>query len=185
MKRIVFLGAPGAGKGTQAKLLSEHFAIQHISTGDMLRQAVKAGTALGREVQVLMESGKLVPDALMVKVIAERVALPDCEKGYILDGFPRTVPQAEALAQMLNGAKLTVVHFDVNDAAVAKRLQARRESENRVDDDAAVQLERLRVYREQTAPLINHYRSKTNLLDIDASGSVEEVFSELLVALEN
>ncbi len=185
--KLVFLGAPGAGKGTQAKLLSDELSLAHISTGEMLRAAVKAQTTLGKQVGDIMDSGQLVPDNLIVSLIKERVKETDCQQGYILDGFPRTVPQAESLAEMLSnqGESITsVVLFDVTEEDVLARLKHRQETEGRADDTVEVQMERLRVYRELTAPLIDYYK-KTNLLKtIEASGSIEEVYSKLLSALK-
>ncbi len=184
--KVVFLGPPGAGKGTQARLLAERKSIAHISTGEMLRAAVAAGTDLGKQVKDIIDSGKLVPDALMVALIEERVKAADCAKGYILDGFPRTVPQAEALATMLSatGVKLdAVVYFDVSESDLLRRLEHRRGVEQRADDSIETQLERLRVYREQTAPLVDFYRAKGALSSVDAAGSVDEVYLKLGQAL--
>lgn len=184
--KVVFLGPPGAGKGTQAKLLAERKRIAHISTGEMLRAAVAAGSDLGKQVKDIIDSGKLVPDALMVALIQDRVKAVDCAEGYILDGFPRTVPQAEALAEMLksNGVALdAVVYFEVSEADLLRRLEHRRGVEQRADDSVATQLERLRVYREQTAPLVDFYRAKGALTSVDAAGSVDEVYSKLDSAL--
>lgn len=176
--KIIFLGPPGAGKGTQAKLLSTRAGIAHISTGDMLRKAVAEGTELGKKVKAIIDSGQLVPDDLMVSLIEERVRADDCRNGYILDGFPRTVPQARALAKMLEarGEKIDrVVLFDLTEAALEARLSHRRGAEARADDDAATQKQRLRIYQEQTTPLIEHYAAASALDRIDANGSVEEV----------
>jgi len=185
-KRIVLLGAPGAGKGTQAKLLSEATGVAHISTGDMLRAAVKEGTELGKQVQAIIDSGQLVPDALIISLIKERVAKADCVKGYILDGFPRTIVQAESLAQMLQEGGQAVTHvlfFNVSEAAVMSRLKNRAQQEGRVDDAENTQLERLRVYQAQTAPLIEYYRNAKLLTEIDGSGSVEEVHLNVMKCL--
>ena len=180
--RIVFLGPPGAGKGTQAKRLAEHQSLAHISTGEMLRAAVQKGTPLGEKVKGIMDSGHLVPDEMILEIIRERVAEKDCEHGYILDGFPRTLPQAEALSSMLerSGSSLdSVVSFEVSEEDLSARLAHRRGAEARVDDDAEVQRERLRVYKQQTAPLIDYYRQKKMLKPVDASGTVDEVYSRL------
>jgi adenylate kinase len=187
MLTLVFLGAPGAGKGTQAKLLSEKLSIAHISTGDMLRQAVKAGTDLGQRIQTIMDSGNLVSDELIVELISERVAEADCANGYILDGFPRTVKQAESLDMMMkaSGQQISsVVLFEVSEQDVLKRLAHRQSVENRADDNAEVQLERLRVYQKQTAPLIDFYRAKGLLVSVDGSGSIEAIQSSLLAKLK-
>ena len=180
--KLVFVGPPGAGKGTQAKQFAVLKNIPHISTGDMLRQAVSAGTALGKQVKEIMEQGKLVPDDLMVSVIAERIGAPDCLSGYILDGFPRTVHQAHALDEMLNarGDSLDgVVYFEISGEELLKRLEHRREAEGRADDSDETQKQRLKVYQEQTAPLISHYRGLGLLRQIDAQGTVEEIQARL------
>ena len=183
--KLIFLGPPGAGKGTQAKLLSERMQFAHISTGEMLRRAVAEGTPLGRQVKEIMDAGQLVPDELMVRLIEERLSAADCRSGCILDGFPRTVPQAEALKRMLDKRQdsiSAVVLFDVDESDVAKRLEHRRGAEARADDAQATQLERLRVYRQQTVPLITFYEKSGLLKRVDASGSVEEVYRRLLEA---
>lgn len=176
--KVIFLGPPGAGKGTQAKLLAAKRHLAHISTGDMLRAAVAEGSDLGKQVKGVLDSGQLVSDDLIVQLIQERVQKSDCAQGYILDGFPRTVPQAEALKQMLAkaGAAITaVISFEVAEEAVLGRLTHRAGVEARADDAAEVQRERLRVYREQTAPLIDFYRKEHLLRPVDASGAVEAV----------
>ncbi len=177
-QKIVFLGPPGAGKGTQAKLLAAKQHLAHISTGDMLRSAVAEGTELGKEVKSILDSGQLVSDELIVQLIEERVKKPDCGQGYILDGFPRTVPQAEALQEMLAGSSSVlsaVVSFELSEQAVLDRLTHRAGVEARADDAAEVQRERLRVYNEQTAPLIEYYENLNLLRRIDASSSIEDV----------
>lgn len=181
--RVVLLGAPGAGKGTQAKLLAQAKHLVHISTGDMLREAVAAGTELGKKVGQIINSGQLVPDDVMVSLIANRIAEPDAKEGFILDGFPRTVPQAEALDQLLKKLDKNLTHvllFDVSEDAVLKRLAGRQAAESRADDSVEVQRERLRVYREKTEPLISFYQQQKRLLRIDASGDVAAVQHETL-----
>lgn len=187
MLKLVFLGPPGAGKGTQAKLLAQEKGLTHISTGDMLRSAVAAGTELGKRVQGIMDEGKLVPDDLMVELIEERTAQADCSSGFILDGFPRTVAQAEALSEMLskkNDRLSHLVYFSVTDDDLKERLEKRRAEENRKDDNVDVQLERLRVYREQTAPLIDFYREDDRFVEIPAQDSINDVFQRLTTALQ-
>ena len=184
--KLVFLGPPGAGKGTQAKLVAANRGIVHISTGDMLRQAVAAGTAIGKQVKEIMESGQLVSDDLIVAVIAERINESDCKGGYILDGFPRTVAQAQALEAMLAARKESldaVVYFSIPNEELLSRLENRRVQENRADDNVEAQRERLKVYEQQTAPLVEFYRSKQMLREIDAQGSVEQIQSALVTLL--
>ncbi|MFN8390909.1 MAG: adenylate kinase [Bdellovibrionota bacterium] len=184
--RVVFLGPPGAGKGTQAKMLSSDAKLAHISTGDMLRAAVAEGSDLGKRVQSIMDSGQLVPDDLIIDIIRERIAKPDATAGYILDGFPRTVKQAEALTAMLakQGAAIdAVVSFELDETELLSRLANRRGAESRADDDVTVQKERLRVYKEQTEPLIEFYGSRGALRKVDASGSVDQVFQGLKQAV--
>lgn len=186
MMRLVFLGAPGAGKGTQAKILAENRNLAHISTGDMLRQAVSTGSEIGKQVKSIMESGQLVPDEMIVTIIKERIRQEDCQEGYILDGFPRTVPQAESLKKMLQEQDedlSNVVLFDVSDEDLRARLENRRGAEARKDDSAEVQLERLRVYKEQTEPLIAFYEGLGMLSKVNGAGSIEEVQERLQVAL--
>lgn len=181
--KLVFLGPPGAGKGTQAKFCAEKYSIAHISTGDMLRAAVQEGSAVGKKVKSIIDSGQLVPDDLIVQIIRERVKKDDCKKGYLLDGFPRTVPQAVALEGMLSDADTSldkVILFTLTLSALLKRLAARRSQESRADDSAETQQERLRVYEEQTAPLIEYYKSNGRLVEVDASGTIEEVQKELV-----
>ena len=180
---FIFLGPPGAGKGTQAKQLSVEKGIAHISTGDILRAAVAKGSELGQQAKGIMERGELVPDDLMIALIRERTGAQDCEVGYILDGFPRTVPQAEALEALLADSSKRVVLFNVSKEELKNRLENRRTEENRADDEISTQLERLRIYQEKTAPLNEFYRGKGLLTEISAEGSVEEVYQLLLSSL--
>jgi adenylate kinase len=184
--RLVFLGAPGVGKGTQAKLLSQEKEIPHISTGDMLRVAIKGGSSLGLKVKSIIDSGQLVPDALIIELVRERTKEGDCKNGYIFDGFPRTIPQAEALNEILSerGKKLDfVICFELEESEILKRLAGRREAESRVDDDQETQKKRLEVYNKQTAPLIDFYQQGGLLKMVDASGSMEQVFKKTLSAI--
>lgn len=152
MIRLVFLGPPGAGKGTQAQRIAQEYGIPHISTGDILRNAVKEGTELGKLAKSYMDKGELVPDEVIIGIIRERLSQPDVkEKGFILDGFPRTLPQAEALDELLKELSMPldrVVYLNVDDEEIVKRLLAR----GRADDTEEVIRNRLKVYREQTAP---------------------------------
>lgn len=176
--RVVLLGPPGAGKGTQAQLLAGRLGVPAISTGDMLRAAVAAGSDLGQRVQSVMASGALVDDALMAEVVRERVAQPDTANGYLLDGYPRTLPQAETLAGILQDAGQAldaVVLVDVPEDELVRRALLR----GRDDDKEDVIRERLRVYREKTEPLIGYYRQRGLLREIDGNRPIEEVTSRM------
>jgi adenylate kinase len=180
--RVVLLGPPGAGKGTQAHLLCLRLGFPAISTGDMLREAVSAGSGLGQRVQGVMASGALVDDGLMAEVVRERLARPDAQRGYLLDGYPRTLPQAETLAGILRDADQeldAVLLVDVPEDELVRRILLRQ----REDDKEDVIRERLRVYREKTAPLIGYYRERGLLRTIDGNRPVEEVASRMLAAL--
>jgi adenylate kinase len=179
---MVLLGPPGAGKGTQAQLLASRLGVPAISTGDMLRAAVAAGSELGGRVESVMASGALVDDALMAEVVRERVAQPDTDGGYLLDGYPRTLPQAETLAGILDdaGQKLdAVLLVDVPEDELVRRALLR----GRGDDKEEVIRERLRLYREKTEPLIGYYRERGLLREIDGNRPVEEVTSRMYAAL--
>ena len=181
--RVVLLGPPGAGKGTQAHLLCLRLGVPAISTGDMLRQAVANGSALGQRVQGVMASGALVDDGLMAEVVRERLARADARKGYLLDGYPRTLPQAETLAGILreSGRDLdAVLLVDVPEDELVRRILLRQRGE---DDTEEVVRERLRVYREKTEPLIGYYRERGLLREIDGDRPIEEVASRMFDAL--
>ncbi len=176
--RIVFLGPPGSGKGTQAKLLAERLRVPAISTGDMLRTAVREGTPLGLQAKAVMEAGELVSDDLMIGLIRERISQPDARPGFLLDGFPRTVEQALALDGLLKGNEKrlsAVVNLSVPEAVLIDRLAGRSGQENRSDDRRETVLERLRVYRHKTEPLIEFYRRRGLLMDVDGVGEVSEI----------
>jgi adenylate kinase len=180
--RIVLLGPPGAGKGTQAQLLAARVGVPAISTGDMLRAAKAAGSELGRRVDGVMASGGLVDDALMAEVVRERLAEPDTARGYLLDGYPRTLPQAETLSGILRdaGQELdAVLLIDVPEEELVRRALLRK----REDDTEEVIRERQRVYREKTEPLIGYYRERGLLREIDGNRPVEEVTSRMYAAL--
>ena len=184
MRRIfIFLGPPGAGKGTQAEMFGAERGLPHISTGAMLRASMDAGTELGNKVKAIVDSGSLVSDALMIDLIRDRVLQSDCLEGFLLDGFPRTIPQAEALDAFLSESSERIeaaVLFNISEEALMSRLTARRGTENRADDTTETQLKRIKVYEEQTAPLISFYREKSLLVSIDSNGTVDEVKSRLL-----
>lgn len=176
--RIVFLGAPGSGKGTQARLLSERLHVPAISTGDMLRAAVREETPLGRRAKEVMERGELVSDEIMTGLIRERISRPDALEGFVLDGFPRTPEQAAALEALLsgNGKALTaVIHLLVPEDLLVERMLGRAADESRADDKPEAIAERLRVYREKTEPLIGFYRDRGLLAEVNGVGEVREV----------
>jgi adenylate kinase len=176
--RAIFLGPPGSGKGTQAKLLAERLAVPAISTGDMLREAVRLNTPLGRRAKSVMEAGELVSDDLVIGLIRERIALPDARRGFLLDGFPRTIEQAVALDRLLEGNGETldaVINLLVPEGVLVERMVGRAALEGREDDRPETVRERLRVYRDKTAPLVDHYGARGLLIDVDGSGSIEEV----------
>ena len=178
--RVVLLGPPGAGKGTQAQVLCQHLGVPAISTGDMLREAVAEGTPLGNKVQGIMASGALVDDATMADVVRERLAKPDARRGYLLDGYPRTLPQAETLAGILRDAGQAldaVLLVDVPEDELVRRALLRGRGP---DDKEDVIRERLRVYREKTAPLIGYYRERGLLREIDGNRPVEDVTAGMI-----
>jgi len=205
-RRFIFLGPPGAGKGTQAVRLAEALGIPHISTGEILRGAVRDGTELGIEAKRYMDAGDLVPDEVVAGVVADRLASDECADGYLLDGFPRTLAQANELDGKTGGDPGRVVYFDVPEEAVVERLTGRRTCPEcganyhvaylkpkkegvcdqcgatliqRSDDTEETVRERLRVYHEMTGDLVARYRESGNLLTIDASGPPDEVYEEL------
>ncbi len=177
--RLILLGPPGAGKGTQAKRLEDLHGLKQLSTGDMLRAEISSGSNLGQKVESILAAGELVSDDVMVEMIAHRIAKPDCEKGFILDGFPRTVAQAEALDDMLHNHKLdldAVIEIQVDEAALYDRIKKRAEEDGtRADDNVEVMKNRLSVYREQTAPIIPYYANKDMLKTVDGMKSIQDV----------
>jgi adenylate kinase len=212
--RLVLLGAPGAGKGTQAKMLIEKYKIPQISTGDILRKAVADSTPLGKEAKVIMDKGELVPDKIVLGLVEERVKQDDCKKGFILDGFPRNTAQAEALDKMLNATGLPIdsaLSVDVPKDDLMKRLTGRRTCKNcqqmynvyysppkkdalcdkcggelfqRGDDKEDTIKKRLEVYDAQTAPLIDYYNKKGILKSIMGVGNIDEIFNKVCALLE-
>jgi adenylate kinase len=180
--RLILLGPPGAGKGTQAKLLIEAFGIPQLSTGDILRAAIRAKTPMGIEAKAVMDRGDLVSDEVVNGIVSERLDQEDARKGFILDGYPRTIPQAEALEEMLadKDMALDAVVEITADAETLTRRIVNRAKENaasgaRADDNEDVIRNRLAVYREQTAPLVEHYRQKGLLKSVDGMAAVDEV----------
>ena len=208
--KIIMLGAPGAGKGTQAKKLADKFGIPHISTGDIFRANIKNGTDLGKKAKEYMDKGALVPDELTVDLVMDRLAQPDCEHGYILDGFPRTINQAEKLteAHSIHGGEIDyAVNVDVPDASIVHRMAGRRvcpacgasfhvehippkkegicdrcgaELIIRDDDKEETVMHRLSVYHAQTSPLIEYYGAKNLVVDIDGTMPVDDVFNAIV-----
>ena len=185
---MILMGAPGAGKGTQAKLLQEKLGIPQISTGDLFRENLKNDSDLGQLARSYMDKGELVPDEVTVAMVKDRISRPDCEAGAIFDGFPRTVAQADALDDLLGelGGQINIVPFiDVNTDSVVQRLLKRAELEGRADDNEETIRTRLSVFREQTSPLLNHYRARNILVEINGEQSIEEVQADLQSAIEN
>ena len=211
--KIIMLGAPGAGKGTQAKMIADKYGVPHISTGDIFRANIKNGTALGMEAKTYMDAGKLVPDELTVKILLDRVAQDDCKNGYVLDGFPRTIPQAEVLDKALTELGDQVdyaINVDVPDENIVNRMSGRRaclacgatyhivhvppkaegvcdrcgkELVLRDDDKPETVLNRLKVYHDQTQPLIDYYTEKGILKTVDGTVDMQDVFAAIVAIL--
>lgn len=181
---IVLMGAPGAGKGTQAKLLQEKLGLPQVATGDLFRANLKNQTELGKLANSYMEKGALVPDEVTVAMVKDRLAQPDCANGAILDGFPRTVAQADALDHLLAeefNAKINIVpHIHVDGEVLVERLQKRAEIEGRADDNEETIRHRMAVYEEATAPLLAYYAARGLLVEIDGDRPIEAVQAELL-----
>ncbi len=212
--KIIMLGAPGAGKGTQAKKLASKYGIPHISTGDIFRANIKNGTELGQKAKVYMDQGLLVPDELVVDLVVDRFKQADCENGYVLDGFPRTIPQAKALDEALeknNDAVEYAIDVDVPDEAIISRMAGRRacvgcggtyhlvtippkkegicdtcgaELILREDDKPETVEKRLKVYHDQTQPLIDYYQGKDILKTVDGTQDLEDVFKDIIAIVE-
>jgi adenylate kinase len=211
MMKLVLIGCPGAGKGTQAKKLSKHYNIAHISTGDLLRDQIKRGTELGIKVSKIMDEGGLVSDDIVAAMLAERIKEPDCANGYILDGYPRNVSQAEGLNAITGGLD-KVICINVDDAVIVDRMTGRRgcpkcgsmfhikynppKAEGvcdacgekliqRKDDNEETVKNRLKVYHETTAPVINYYDERKLLSVVDGIGDIDEIFNSIVTALES
>jgi adenylate kinase len=188
---LILLGPPGAGKGTQAERLQADYGFVQLSTGDMLRASVAAGSEIGRRAKSIMDRGELVPDEIVVSIISDRIDAPDCAKGFILDGFPRTTSQAAALDEMLakKGMKLdAVVELTVDDTILLERIKGRAAeagaSGARADDNAETLAKRLKVYHEQTAPLLPYYRKRGVLKAVDGMAGIEEVATQIRKVLK-
>lgn len=189
--KLILLGPPGAGKGTQAKLLEDKYGCTQLSTGDMLRAAVAAGTDVGKQAETVMARGNLVPDEVVVGIISDRIDEPDCVEGFILDGFPRNVAQAEALDVMLADKGLAldaVVELAVDDAILVSRIEKRAletEGGPRADDNVEALRQRLQVYHAQTAPLIDYYGEKGVLKSVDGMADIDTVSGQIAAALDS
>jgi adenylate kinase len=214
-RAVIFLGPPGAGKGTQAKELARRYGVPHLSTGDMLRENIAKGTPLGAKAKPLMERGELVPDSLVLKMVAARIEQPDCSHGFVFDGFPRTVAQAQYLGEMLKQhgyRQPLVIHFAIDPGLLMRRITGRRmckvggeiynifdrqpkvagkcdndggELEQRQDDREEVVAPRLQAYQKQTAPLVAYYRRLGRLREVDAAKSVDEVARRVLEVVDS
>ena len=180
-RRILFIGPPGAGKGTQAAMLARALRVPHVSTGAMLRDAVAAGTDLGKQVASVMAAGDLVSDDLVVAIVDDRLSEDDARCGYLLDGFPRNVAQARALNDAVVNAIGTVILLEADTDELVARLVKRAEEEGRADDNEETIRRRLEVYTQETAPLVDHYGD--TVIRIDGVGSIEEVFARIALAL--
>lgn len=185
--RIVLLGAPGSGKGTQAAILTERLGVPHISTGVLLRAAVEAGTELGRQAKAVMDRGELVSDDIMLGLIEERLGSADADKGFILDGYPRNLSQASALDALLERLEKPLdiaIQIDVDTEMVIARIARRAAEEGRSDDSEDTVRRRMRVYEEQTEPVIGHYADKGLLTRVLGEGSIEEVNQRIMAVLK-
>jgi adenylate kinase len=184
---LLVLGPQGAGKGTQAKRVASEYGIPHVSTGDMFRAAQAEGTEFGKQVGEIMESGRLVPDELTIAMIEERLSRPDARAGFVLDGFPRNLTQAEALDAMLVGIGRgldAILFFDVPDEVGTQRALERAQLEGRADDTPEVIARRLQIYHSETEPVAEHYRATGKLIPLHAAGTIDEVWSEITDSLQ-
>ena len=184
--RIVLLGPPGSGKGTQAELLVEKLKLPHISTGELLRSAAKAGTELGQKAKMITDRGDLVSDEIMLGLITERLSRDDVKSGFILDGYPRNINQAKALDRILDRQgqpMVEVLHIDLDAELVVQRIAGRAAQEHRSDDVEEVVRNRLRIYTEQTAPVVEYYAARGVLSRVLGDGTAEEVFQRIMSVL--
>lgn len=183
--RLLIIGPPGAGKGTQAHRIAEGYSVPAISTGDIFRANIKGATELGKKVQAIIEAGELVPDSLTNEIVADRLTQPDAERGFLLDGYPRTVDQIDALDAMLEGESLdAVVLLEADTDEVVARLLKRAQLEGRADDTEEVIRHRQNVYAEQTAPLIDLFSKRGILVSVDGMGTVDEVAERIASGLD-
>jgi adenylate kinase len=184
--RIVLLGAPGSGKGTQAVLLVEKLGLPHISTGELLRSAVESGSELGRKTKKVIDLGELVSDEIMLDLISERLARDDVKNGFILDGYPRNLSQARALNEILDRQgqdMVDVLHIDIDAELAVQRIAGRASEEGRIDDAEEVVRSRLQIYGKQTAPLVEYYAGKGVLSKVLGEGTTDEVFQRIMGVL--
>jgi adenylate kinase len=186
---VLLLGPQGSGKGTQARRIAAEYGLPHVATGDMFREAIATGTALGRDVEPILARGELVPDALTVALIRERLEQDDAAGGFVLDGFPRNLGQAEALDELLSeiGRELDVVfEFQLSDDVAVERMKGRACEEGRMDDTPEVMRRRLAIYRRETEPLVEYYRARhANVVGLHAQRTIDEVFAEIQQALDH
>jgi adenylate kinase len=183
---VLLFGPQGSGKGTQAKRIAAEYGIPHVSTGDMFRAAIANQTALGKQVEPILASGELVPDELTVSLIRERLAEPDAERGFILDGFPRNLAQAEALDELLaelDRPLTAALELLVSDDVAVERMRKRAAEEGRADDTPEAMARRLEIYHRETSPLSEHYRATGRLVGIDGAGTIDEVWGRIHDAL--
>jgi adenylate kinase len=185
---LLVLGPQGAGKGTQARRVAEEYGIPHVASGDMFREAIAAHDELGKQVEPILAAGELVPDELTIALIRERLRLPDTANGFVLDGFPRNAAQAEALDQLLAeiGRGLdAILLFDLPESVVTERMLSRGLAEGRPDDMPEVIARRLEIYRDQTAPVVEHYRATGKLVPLHAGRTIDEVYAEVQEVIES
>ena len=185
--KLLIMGPPGVGKGTQANRIKDQLQILHLSTGDILRAEVEAKSAIGMDAKLYMDFGRLVPDHILIEIVKERISRPDCENGYLLDGFPRTPPQAEGLEEMMHsiGHDLEcALSLTADEGELVDRLVKRGEKSGRSDDTPDVIRKRQKIYWEQTAPLLDFYRGKGILKEVDGLGEIPEITERILNVLK-